>query len=309
VAGFANRFLDSFGQLSDWTAALVWFFRDKLALPVKTSGIVVDVGSGHSPHFRAHVLVEKYMTDKTGHRIGKFARRHASQIVCIADAERLPFCDRAIDFVIASHLFEHLSEPEMIAAEFSRAARGGYVECPSEWIERMFPFPSHLWYVSSLPDGSLRFVPKQRDRDRYLERVLLANLGSERHLRGLFHDRTAWTERLVWRDVLRCQVEGPPDEPDPDGSTPHHPNPPLIDVLRQILARGLSPLFRPAPLAEETILGAMCCPDCRDRLSAGADGLTCRRCNKHYPRSGFTIDFLHPTPGANLLPIVPASVD
>jgi hypothetical protein len=295
VAWIVNKLLESIGRLSDWTAALIWFFRDKLALPVKTSGIVVDVGSGHSPHFRAHVLVEKYLTDTTGHRIGRFSRRHASQIVCIADAARLPFCDRAIDFVIASHLFEHLSEPDVIAAEFSRAARGGYIECPSEWIEHMFPFPSHLWYVSNLSSGGLRFVPKQQDRDRSLERALLSNLASDRHLRALFHDRRAWTERVVWQDVLRCQVEGPPDAPDPDGSTPHRANPPLIDVLRRVLARCLSPLFRPAPLPEETILAAMCCPECRANLMAGERGLTCHRCNKLYPRVGFTIDFLQPT--------------
>jgi ubiquinone/menaquinone biosynthesis C-methylase UbiE len=42
-------------------------------------------------------------------------------------AENLPFKDKSFDFVIASHVLEHSSDPERFLKELSRVAKGGYI--------------------------------------------------------------------------------------------------------------------------------------------------------------------------------------
>ncbi|MDP9223197.1 MAG: methyltransferase domain-containing protein [Actinomycetota bacterium] len=274
----------------DLLAAFAWFIRDKSKLPSDTQGIVVDVGSGHSPHFRAHILIEKYL-EGNQHRIGPFTRRSNRQLVFVASAERLPFKDNSVGFLIASHLLEHLEDPDVASQEFSRVAKAGYVECPSEWIERLFPFPSHLWYVKR-QEQMLIFEAKKKARDRRIETTMLSQWPDNPHLRALFRDHTTWTERLVWEGAIDLKRIGEAEDPDPEGSTPHRPNPELIQALSRLTSRLLSLVIRPRRLKAHAIDEALCCPACHGALEMGDAGFTCEACRANYPRTGYVIDFL-----------------
>jgi SAM-dependent methyltransferase len=48
-----------------------------------------------------------------------------------ADVTKLPFSDGAADFVIVSHLAEHVDDPSAFCAELHRAYDRGYIETPS----------------------------------------------------------------------------------------------------------------------------------------------------------------------------------
>jgi hypothetical protein len=108
---------------------------------------VLDVGSGHHPHPRATVLLDKDLGPHA-ERSGKTTVRDTRALV-LGDAERLPFREHAFDYVIASHIAEHLSDPAGFCAELQRIARRGYLECPGPLAEFLLGEPFHLWVVTA----------------------------------------------------------------------------------------------------------------------------------------------------------------
>lgn len=77
----------------------------------------------------------------------------------IGDILKLPFRDKIFDFVIASHILEHVGAPNQAVTELSRVGKRGYIECPSELSERLFGWKFHKWYVNKI-DSKIFFTPK-----------------------------------------------------------------------------------------------------------------------------------------------------
>jgi hypothetical protein len=120
---------------------------------------VLDIGSGHNPHRRANVLLDKNVHSNI-ERSGKPAVRDVRPFV-IGDAESLPFKDQSFDYVIASHIAEHTRNPIAFYEEVQRVAPRGYIECPGPLSELLLGEPFHLWIVKKKGE-SLEFKKKNR---------------------------------------------------------------------------------------------------------------------------------------------------
>ena len=79
----------------------------------------------------------------------------------MGDVHRLPFRDGAFDYVVCTHVLEHVERPERAIRELERVARRGYVETPSRANEKVLSHTFHRWTVS-LEDGVLVFREKDR---------------------------------------------------------------------------------------------------------------------------------------------------
>lgn len=83
--------------------------------------------------------------------------------------DRTPFADGAFDLLFASHVLEHVRDPEAAAAEISRIAKRVVIECPHPMKEFLFGFEEedHRWWVwPAGPDGVLIF---QRPDERLVK--------------------------------------------------------------------------------------------------------------------------------------------
>ena len=112
---------------------------DKI-LSEKKNWKILDIGCGFNPNQYATTicdvldLKEKY-SDK------KFVK---------LDNENLPFADNEFDFVIASHVLEHVKDPTNFLNEISRVANQGYIEVPTK-LEDNLVFENkkaHLWHLT-----------------------------------------------------------------------------------------------------------------------------------------------------------------
>lgn len=119
---------------------------------------VLDVGSGHNPHPRANVLIDK-CTVGSADRLGRAAVVPSGRTFIVADACAMPFGDGAFDFVICSHVAEHIENPDVLCSELNRVSAAGYLETPSRFTEKARPQPVHRWFVS-VADGILVFDEK-----------------------------------------------------------------------------------------------------------------------------------------------------
>jgi L-malate glycosyltransferase len=108
---------------------------------------VLDVGSGHQPNRRANVLLDKF-TGETIHRTTQEIVVPQGKEFVEGDALAMPFEDKSFDFVIASHIAEHVDDPEKFCREMSRVGKRGYIETPGPLTEYLMPTKSHKWIVS-----------------------------------------------------------------------------------------------------------------------------------------------------------------
>lgn len=90
---------------------------------IKDGWLVLDIGSGHNPHPRADVLMDRYIEENID-RSGKLVKIDKKRPFIIADAQYLPFKDKVIDYIIASHIAEHVEDPEKFCTELIRAGGG-----------------------------------------------------------------------------------------------------------------------------------------------------------------------------------------
>jgi glycosyltransferase involved in cell wall biosynthesis len=107
---------------------------------------VLDVGSGNRPNERANVLLERELGE-TEHRSGAKAFIPDGKKLVLGDALNMPFLEKEFDYIIASHIAEHIENPDVFCRELSRVGKRGYIETPGMLCEFIFNEPFHKWLV------------------------------------------------------------------------------------------------------------------------------------------------------------------
>ncbi|MCR1781554.1 class I SAM-dependent methyltransferase [Nocardioides carbamazepini] len=122
------------------------FYDSRIGLPIPDDGLVLDVGSGDKPSWRADVLLDRYPDDAyAGQRSGT-GRTRVDRPLFDADAAAMPFADGVFDYAICSHVLEHVTDPVAVVGELTRVAKAGYIEVPEAAAAKIIDFPSHLWW-------------------------------------------------------------------------------------------------------------------------------------------------------------------
>lgn len=147
---------------------LVAFFKRKVFIKnIRPDDLVLDVGSGDKPFWRADVIVDKYLDDNQQRHSGSVIF-DKNRLFFNSDVEDLPFKDNAFDFVFCSHLLEHVENPDKAIKEITRVAKKGYLEVPRAFRDFLQPFPSHLWFCD-LKGNTLIFKRREKNKNFYLE--------------------------------------------------------------------------------------------------------------------------------------------
>lgn len=135
--------------------ALRLFHQRRIAVPVADDALVLDVGSGDKPSWRADVLLDRYTGAEYSAQRSGLASARVTRPLFDADAADMPFRDGAFDYAICSNLLEHVPDPAGVAAELSRVARAGYIEVPEAASAKIVDFPSHVWWcrLADEPEG------------------------------------------------------------------------------------------------------------------------------------------------------------
>lgn len=123
---------------------------------------VLDIGSGHNPHPRADILMDRELGTSID-RSGKSIRLDKEKPFILADSQFLPFRDKVFDYVIASHIAEHMEEPKRFCKELIRVSQRGYIETPSKLTEIFLGEAFHRWYVYH-KGSTLTFEKKRRTK-------------------------------------------------------------------------------------------------------------------------------------------------
>ena len=109
---------------------------------------IVDLASSNSGWKYANTFTDindhsKYYKDKYN-GTKKFVQ---------CDVETTPFTDQEFDFVIASHILEHVDNPEQFCKELTRIGKRGYIEVPTPLWDNLIDGPAfvkygHKWWIT-----------------------------------------------------------------------------------------------------------------------------------------------------------------
>lgn len=141
------------------------FFPEKITL-IRPQDKVLEIGPGGSPHFRSDAFLElKFDTNQE--RISQRGEvlqepSFGKRPVHYYDGGKFPFGDNQFDYVICSHVIEHVVDPVSFLNEVFRVGAGrGYLEYPLVTYEYLYNFDVHLHFVKfDFEQGALRYLPK-----------------------------------------------------------------------------------------------------------------------------------------------------
>lgn len=278
-----------------------WDFPRRHRIP--EGAVVLDVGCGCAPNMRSNILADKFLLDDA-ERSQPLALDERPFVMC--DALHLPFKDKSVDYVICSHLAEHLEEPEALLSELSRVAGAGYVECPGRIREMFQGWEYHRWYVSVEGDR-LVFEEKSGpyhdpelhawsshlfENDAAFEQFFIDNqerlgLLSAYDWEGEIKYAVRRSPQNEWeRKAGRLPTSQPITREELEAQLARAPSPPLTrnEQVKKRLARLAR--RKSDPLAAARLRAMLCCPKCKGDLSDAPGGLGCANCRASFPVVG-----------------------
>jgi ubiquinone/menaquinone biosynthesis C-methylase UbiE len=124
------------------------FFPDRIK-SIKTTDKVLEIGPGATPYFRSDVFLElEYDSEKE--RIaqsGNVGILQTNKNIIYYDGGKFPFEDKEFDYVICSHVLEHVSDADIFLREIQRVGKKGYLEFPTVYYDYIYNFPEHQLFL------------------------------------------------------------------------------------------------------------------------------------------------------------------
>lgn len=190
---------------------LRFFYKRRIYIPVDSNALVLDVESGDKPHWRSDVLLDRYISDEFGAQRSGNSETIISRPIFDADAANMPFKDKVFDYVICSHLLEHVERPDKVIDEIMRVGKAGYIEVPYEGSSKIWDFSTHLWYCRQ-ESGRLIFTAKKNvsfdsEIDKFVESREI-----KKAMQSLFNKNfNKCIVSLYWNDKIDYSVVGIPN--------------------------------------------------------------------------------------------------
>ena len=99
---------------------------------------VLDIGCGYTANKRANIIADAQ----------DFSKYYPNKRFVKINEKRLPFKDKEFDFVIASHVIEHVKDFEFFLKELERISSKGYIELPSRLGDNLVfeNVKEHVWW-------------------------------------------------------------------------------------------------------------------------------------------------------------------
>lgn len=122
------------------------FFLEKIT-QIREGDKVLEIGPGSTPYFRSDVFLELIWgnEDEAISQRGGISEKFITEKKTIYyDGNRFPFEDKEFDYIICSHVIEHVKNIEDFIFECFRVGKKGYFEYPTIYFEYIYNISVHL---------------------------------------------------------------------------------------------------------------------------------------------------------------------
>ena len=157
---------------------------------------ILDVGCGYRANKNASVIAD----------VQDFSNFYKGKNFVQLQGKNLPFKDKEFNFVIASHVIEHVNDFEFFIKELERVSSKGYIELPSRLADNLVfeNKKDHIWWFCFDDVNNKLIASKKNQIINPLITVSIARL-LEEIFRESFVIEIAWENKIEYKidDVLR----------------------------------------------------------------------------------------------------------
>ena len=173
------------------------FFVDKIK-NIKPTDRVLEIGPGSSPYKRSNIFLEmKYDNEEEySKQVGHNNKLVTSKPVIFYDGNKFPFSDNEFDYVICSHVLEHVDNLENFLSEIFRVANKGYFEYPLIYYDYLYNFSVHINFLKF--DGETLFYKRKAD----------SNLSDFALVQQFFFNSLLAGHNKIIEDLIHLIMEG-----------------------------------------------------------------------------------------------------
>ena len=159
---------------------------------------ILDIGCGYKAHKNATVIAD----------IKDFSNFYKNKKFVQIKEKKLPFKDKEFDFVIASHVIEHVDDFEFFIKELERISSKGYIELPSRLGDNLV-FENkndHIWWYCYNDTTSKLIASKKNQLIDPFITVSMAKLLEETFRESLVIE-LAWEEKIEYTVDNKIKLE------------------------------------------------------------------------------------------------------
>ena len=153
---------------------------------------ILDIGCGYNANKFANVICD-IQDLKSYYKEKKFVK---------LDNKNLPFKDKEFDFVIASHVIEHVKDFQFFIKELQRVSSKGYIELPTI-LEDNLVFENkkdHLWHMEFDDNRNQLIVSK---KIQFIEPILTVSSAKK----FLKYFRQSLVLELLWENSIEFEIQ------------------------------------------------------------------------------------------------------
>ena len=153
---------------------------------------VLDIGCGYRANENASVVAD----------VQDFSDFYKNKNFIKIEEKRLPFKNKEFDFVIASHVIEHVDDFEFFIKELERISNKGYIELPSRLADNLV-FENkndHIWWFC-YDDLENQIIASKRNQlvDPFIT-VSMAKILEQKFRESLVLE-------LAWEDKIEYKID------------------------------------------------------------------------------------------------------
>ena len=153
---------------------------------------ILDIGCGYSANKNASVVAD----------IQDLANFYEGKNFIKISGKKLPFKDKEFDFVITSHVIEHVEDFEFFVKELERVSSKGYIELPTRLADNLV-FENrndHIWWFK-YNDVNNQIIASKRNQ--LIDPFITVSMGK------LFEKvfRESFTLELAWEDKIDYKID------------------------------------------------------------------------------------------------------
>lgn len=173
------------------------FFADRIK-SIKEGDRVLEIGPGATPYHRSDVLLEKEFENEEEYaaQFGHSEKLVTDKKVVFYKGDVFPFKDKEFDYVICSHVLEHVENVPLFLSEVFRVAKRGYFEYPLAYYEYLYNFDVHL-NLLKYNNGCMNYLVKAK-----------THLNEFRPIQDFFYESLQKGHVQMINDLLQQMMEG-----------------------------------------------------------------------------------------------------
>jgi len=147
------------------------FFPEKIT-KINVGDRVLEIGPGGNPFSRSDVFLDinhKSNEEKLA-QYGSNSDVKYNKPLYYYDGGKIPFNDNDFNYVICSHVIEHVENIPNFITELIRIAPKGYLEFPSPYYEYLYNFSVHKNFIYYNREEKIIYFVKKNNRLKEFEK-------------------------------------------------------------------------------------------------------------------------------------------